>query len=388
MHDHLVHGMGTELEAPAWPAITLAEAEAILARFPQAGQVLDLQWHSPRPFSAAALLRTEHGTFFLKRHHRSLRSPAALAEEHRFMAHLRAKGLSVPEVLATAGRGAVAEGQWTYELLRKAPGRDLYRDRQSWTPFIEQGHAFAAGAALARLHQAARDFAERPRANHPLVASFTILPARDPLAAADGYIAARPALADYLADKPWRQQLDRLLTALGGADLSVKLAGQPGMWTHNDWHPSNLLWSDDGTVDSVIDFGLATRTCALHDLATAIERSAIPWLDVPDRTGDADAACAILAGYRSVLPISAAEVETVLALLPLVHIEFALSEVDYFVGVLDDRDQAKLAWQDYLIDHADWFLSRHGRDFLGALKSGARGARAGHGRADDAGVSA
>ncbi len=386
MHGHLVHGMGTELEAPAWPAITLAEAEAILARFPQVGQVLDLQWHSPRPFSAAALLRTEYGTFFLKRHHRSLRSPAALAEEHRFMAHLRAKGLSVPEVMPTDGRGTVAQGQWTYELLRRAPGRDLYRDRQSWTPFIEQGHAFAAGAALARLHLAARDFAEGPRANHPLVASFTILPSRDPLAAAESYIAARPALAGYLADKPWRQQLDRLLTALGRADLTAALAGQPSMWTHNDWHPSNLLWSDDGTVGSVIDFGLATRTCALHDLATAIERSTIPWLDVPDRTGDADAACAILAGYRSVLPISAAEVETVLALLPLVHIEFALSEVDYFVGILDDRGQAKLAWQDYLIDHADWFLSRSGRDFLRDVTAGASGARAGDGRTGDAGV--
>jgi hypothetical protein len=34
---HQVHGMGTALEAPSWPPITLAEASAVLARWPQAG---------------------------------------------------------------------------------------------------------------------------------------------------------------------------------------------------------------------------------------------------------------------------------------------------------------------------------------------------------------
>jgi hypothetical protein len=62
----------------------------------------------------------------------------------------------------------------------------------------------------------------------------------------------------------------------------------------------------------------------------------------------------------------------VIALLPLVHIEFALSEVDYFIGILNDEAQAMIAWDDYLLGHAQWFLSDAGRAFLGALEQGAQ----------------
>lgn len=370
-HGHLVHGLGTELEVPTWPAITVAEAADVLAHFPDAGSLIALHWHSPRPFSAAALVESRGGRFFLKRHHRSLRTPAALAEEHDFMAHLRLAGLVLPDVVTMRdGGGAFAQGDWTYELHRQAPGIDLYRDRQSWTGFLSHAHAYEAGVALARLHLAARSFTAAPRGPLPLVASLTILPARDPVAAAGAYVAARPALAAFLADMPWRQELARLFTSLGQG-LSHRLEVQPSLWTHNDWHPSNLLWSGDGRVCTIFDFGLATRTCALHDLATAIERTAIPWLELVEGRSDADAAIAILAGYRTLIPLSPADIETLLQLLPLVHVEFALSEIDYFAGILADRDQATIAWQDYLIDHADWFLSPPGRDFLQQLERGA-----------------
>lgn len=359
---HLVHGMGMALEAPTWPAITSAEAETVLARFPTAGRLIDLSWHSPRPFSAAALIETDRGVHFLKRHHQKLRTPAGLAEEHGFMAHLTAAGLSVPEVVATTdGASAIALGEWTYELHRAAPGLDLYRDRQSWTPFLTPGHAHAAGEALGRLHRAAQGFAAPARDAHPLIASFTILPAADPMAAAEAYVAARPALASWLADKSWQQELARLFAA-----SSADVPDQPPLWTHNDWHPSNLLWSDDGSVAGIIDFGLATRTCALHDLATAIERTAFRWLELgrEDALGDVDAALAILTGYQTIAPLSPADIDTLTCLLPLVHVEFALSEIDYFAGIVGDPDQARVAWQDYLIGHADWFLSASGQHFL------------------------
>jgi Ser/Thr protein kinase RdoA (MazF antagonist) len=367
---HLVHGMGTALEAPTWPAITADQAGAILACFATAGRLTALDWHSPRPFSAAALLQTDAGAFVLKRHHQRVRTPAALAPEHRFMAHLRAAGLAVPEVVTAGdGRGAIARDGWTYELHRQAPGLDLYRDRPSWTPFLTPGHARAAGVALGRLHLAARGFADAPRGPHPLVASFTIVPSHDPLAAAQAYVAARPALAAFLAGQPWRRELARLF-ALPGDGLFQSLASQPPLWTHNDWHPSNLLWLPDGTVSTVFDFGLATQTCALHDLATAIERTAIAWLE-PGFPADVDTALAIVAGYRRIAPLSRADVETVARLLPLVHIEFALSEIDYFAGAVGDREQAARAWQGYLIDHAEWFASAPGHDFLRRFAAGA-----------------
>ncbi len=372
---HLVHGMGTKLEAPIWPAITAAEAEAILLNFPVAGRLVGLRWHSPRPFSAATLMHTNEGEFLLKRHHRLLRTPPALGEEHAFMAHLRTAGLAVPEIEAAVnGASAILQGDWSYELHRRSPGADLYRDRTSWTPFLDHNHAYQAGAALARLHLSARGFEGAARGPHPLVASFTILPSPDPLAAAEAYVAARPALTAFLSSTPWRQELARLFALLGGG-LHERLASQPSLWTHNDWHPSNLLWSPDGAVSTIFDFGLATRTCAIHDLATAIERTAIPWLQlgegVQDEPADVKAALAIITGYRSVAPLSRADLETIVRLLPLVHVEFALSEIDYFAGILSDPDQANIAWSGYLIDHAEWFLSPAGQSFLKEIRDGA-----------------
>jgi Ser/Thr protein kinase RdoA (MazF antagonist) len=370
--DHRVHGMGTALEAPTWPAIIADEASGVLGAFVDAGQFESLDWHSPRPFSAAALVQTDRGAFVLKRHHHRVRSPAALAEEHAFMAHLRGNGVSVPEVMLTGqGAGAWSAGTWTYELHHQATGLDLYRDRLSWTGFLSHDHAFAAGAALARLHRGAQGFAAAERGAHPLVASLSIVPAPDPLVAAEAYVQARPALSRYLADRPSRAELARIFASFG-VGLPERLAGEPSLWTHNDWHPSNLLWSAEGEVSTVFDFGLATLTCAVHDLATAIERSCIAWLDLgegdPDPTVDVTAAMQLLAGYRTVLPLMDGQVETIIRLLPLVHVEFALSEVDYFAGILHDRKQADLAWQDYAIGHADWFASPPGQAFLRRLE--------------------
>lgn len=371
---HLVHGMGTAMEAPTWPAITADEAGTVIAHFPAAGRLTGLHWHSPRPFSAATLAHTTQGAFLLKRHHRSVRSIEGLAEEHAFIAHLACAGMSVPEVMATAdGATAVASGAWSYELHRAAPGADLYRDSLSWTPFASHAHAHAAGVALANLHEAAHSFTAPARRAQPLVASFTILPAADPIAAAEAYVAARPALAAFLQSRPWRRQLANLFDALGQG-VAPLLAEQAPLWTHNDWHPSNLLWANDGSVRTAFDFGLADRTCAVHDIATAIERTAVRWLDLgqgTDDIGDPEAALALLAGYATVAPLGRAAIVAIVRVLPLVHLEFALSEIDYFTAVVEDPASAVLAWDGYLIGHAAWFRSASGEDFLRTIETGA-----------------
>ena len=374
---HLVHGMGTTLEPPTWPAITHDDAAAALARFPVAGRLEALEWHSPRPFSAAARVRTTRGRFVLKRHHPAVRTPAGLAEEHAFIAHLAVAGIPVPEILLTDDRtSAITVGDWTYELHRQGAGLDLYRERLSWTPYLAASHAHAAGASLARLHAASRGFAAPARAVQPLVASFNILPSTDPLAATEAYVAARPALAAFLEPRDWRMAVARLFAELGQG-VPAALAAREALWTHNDWHPSNVLWSADGQVETVFDFGLADRTCAVHDLATAIERTAIDWLELGqgrDATiGDPETAQALLAGYATVIPLDRGEVAALLRVLPLVHFEFALSEIDYFTGVVGDDEQASVAWDQYLLGHADWFTAPHGQAFLNTIEHGPLG---------------
>jgi hypothetical protein len=39
----------------------------------------------------------------------------------------------------------------------------------------------------------------------------------------------------------------------------------------------------------------------------------------------------------------------------LCHAEFALTEADYFLGVLNSPEKARVATHDYLAGHAQWF---------------------------------
>lgn len=370
--EHMVHSIGLDWQEPDWPAVTTQEARQLLCQFDGAGKFICLHWHAPRPFSATSLLESDVGEFFLKRHPLALRTAEALREEHHFAAHLRAAGLSVPHIIPTLdGDTVIATDEWTYELQAKAKGLDPYRDRQSWTPYLCRQHAWEAGKALAMLHKASANFDAPPRGPHPLITSLTILPAADPIAAMADYISMRPAAAAYLADKPWRKTMADLLTQYG-AGLSADLARQPSLWTHNDWHPSNLLWTREGHVETIFDFGLSTRTNAVHDIATAIERACIPWLEFQDGQADArpepESALSLLQAYHSILPLSHDDAHLILRLLPLVHVEFALSELDYFAGPLAQPALADVAWDDFLIGHAHWFGSDQGQRFMAKMQ--------------------
>lgn len=372
----LVHGMGREPAEPDWTALTATEVRAVLGRYPALrGQAAAaaVSWHSPRPMSAAALVRLPGGPVFVKRHHHRVRTPAQLAAEHAFAAHLRARGVPAVTVLAAApGISTVSSGEFVYEVHTAAAGLDLYRDALSWTPFTSLGHARAAGAALARLHRAAAGFPWPARPPAVLTSSCAVITAADPLAAIGRLAGQRPALGRGLAGRRWRQELTVHLLPLIRAAAPL-LAALPRQWGHGDWHPSNLTWTadrPDADVAGVFDFGLANRTFAVHDLAVALERSTIGWLDLPvtGRAGaDLAAAAALLAGYESLRPLSAAEAAALPAVLPVAHVEYALSELEYFTGVVGSAPNAELAYA-YLVEHARWFTGPDGQAMLQYLR--------------------
>lgn len=372
------HGLDGKLVDPDWPPLTLAELRALLAQYPQLGEPVAIQFASPRPFSAAGVVRTTNGPVFVKRHARSLRDREGLLEEHRFLNWLFDHGANVPRVLANAAaETAIESGPWTYEVHEPAAGIDLYGEAISWTPFCSARHARAAGEALARLHQAAEDFDAPRRKVQPLVASFTIFAADDPAMARSRYLAARPALACHAGVQHCADQALELLAPFH-AELRPLLPKLAPLWTHNDLHASNLLWSDATDVaraTAIIDFGLADRTNAVHDLAHAIERNIVEWLvlvenperpdEVPVRLDHLDA---LLAGYQSVRELSSVEAAALAPMLALCHAEFALSETDYFLGVLHSEEQAKMAYDGWLVGHARWFRSAAGTRLLDALR--------------------
>ena len=90
--------------------------------------------------------------------------PQASLEEHRFMQHLRANGISVPRVFDNhSGVTALESADWTYEVHDIPAGIDLYEDAISWTPFRSAEHARSAGEFLARMHLAAESFTAPPQ---------------------------------------------------------------------------------------------------------------------------------------------------------------------------------------------------------------------------------
>ncbi|PPV08916.1 hypothetical protein XBLMG947_0539 [Xanthomonas bromi] len=378
---HQVHGMSLELALPDWPVLAADEIQRVLEQFAAVGRLAAVRWHSARPFSAAACVDTASGPVIVKRHHRNVRSVAALREEHSFMAHLRWAGAPVVEVLHDAqGRTALAHDDWVYEVQRVGAGDDLYRDALSWTPFTDIAHAQAAGAALAQLHSAAYGFDAPARSTNLLVANLRLFAQADPVQALRAALPTRPHLAAALQYRPWQHDFATHLLpwhAQAWPLLSAPGALRP-LWTHGDWHASNLLWdSKDGStrVSAIFDFGLSDCSSALFDLATAIERNLIPWLGL-DTGARAKAELAqldaLLDGYAQHRPLDANDMHRLAALLPIVHADFALSEIEYFAGITRSSANADIAYHRYLLGHADWFASADGQQLLEHLHARAR----------------
>jgi len=371
------HGLDGKLVEPDWPPLTLSEVRALLSLFPGCGEPIEILSVSPRPFSAASVVATKSGPVFVKRHHKSVRDSEGLLEEHRFMQYLRKHGAQAPRALATfSGETAVESGTWTYEVHDVPPGVDLYEDAISWTPFRSIEHARSAGEALARLHRIAQGFNAPRRKTQPLVASFTIFAAEDPGAAMKRYLEARPALAeDAVTREGCEEALDLLMPI--HTTLRPLLPALEPLWTHNDLHASNLMWSDGSDAAravAVIDFGLADLTNAVHDLALTIERNIVEWLDLVEDPGRGEGVRmhldhleALLDGYEQVRPLAEEEAVAMAPMTALCHAEFALTEADYFLGVLHSKEKARLASMDYLVGHARWFRGADGQKLLNAI---------------------
>lgn len=196
------------------------------------------------------------------------------------------------------------------------------------------------------------------------------------------YLAARPALAESQSTRGDCEQALEVLAPFH-AELLPLLPSLPSLWTHNDLHASNLFWSDagdDARATAIIDFGLSDRTNTVHDLAQAIERNIVEWLDLlhdPENVRvHLDHLHAMLAGYEQVRPLSQEEAAALTPMAALCHAEFALTEADYYLGVLHSETMARLASDGYLVGHARWFHSAGGQKLLDALRAWAA-ARAG-----------
>ena len=376
---NLGHGMGSDWENKDWLHITVPELHRLQSYYPCLQGSVKILWCSPRPFSSAVLIevvqalastgQTNLHPYFIKRSHRSFRRAQDILQEHAVLQHLASKNIPVATLITSnCGQTALEVGDWTYEVYEKAAGFDLYIDQQSWTPFFYTEHAAKVGSLLAKLHIAVQDFPElHGRSTRYLASNQQLLESENIVTAIQQRIDNSPELSRYFADK----NLDAVfLERIFQTHRKIKHVLQQAtkIWTHNDLHASNLFWSTqsaDANITAVIDFGLSDRNSALYDLAITIERNFIDWLAL-EHTSQINVD---EAGLSAFLQAYCAEIHpqqdfSILPeLLKIVHLDFAFSELEYFVGITQNLKHADAAYYDWIVGHVNWFFTEQGQQF-------------------------
>ena len=377
---NLGHGMGSDWENKDWLHITVPELHRLQSYYPCLQGSVKILWCSPRPFSSAVLIevvqalastgQTNLHPYFIKRSHRSFRRAQDILQEHAVLQHLASKNIPVATLITSnCGQTALEVGDWTYEVYEKAAGFDLYVDQQSWTPFFYTEHAAKVGSLLAKLHTAMQDFPElHGRSTRYLASNQQLLESENIVTAIQQRIDNSPELSRYFADK----NLDAVfLERVSQTHRKIKHVLQQAtkIWTHNDLHASNLFWSTqsaDANITAVIDFGLSDRNSALYDLAITIERNFIDWLAL-EHTSQINVD---EAGLSAFLQAYCAEIHpqqdfSILPeLLKIVHLDFAFSELEYFVGITQNLKHADAAYYDWIVGHVNWFFTEQGQQFI------------------------
>lgn len=320
--------------------------------------------------SAAAVVKAGNKKLFVKRHHSSVRSVSDIRCEHAFIGYLHNHAIKVPHVYSDEnGETAFVRGEYIYEVSDALTGEDLYKDRMSWSYYFFPKHAYNAGKALANLHLASERFSGTAKDFGPLCNSAEVIVSGDPLAKLQAIIGERPVLAGSILQATtslgsFFERFSRVhlpfIEKLAGRDSAIKSG-----YTHGDWHPSNMSWTDGGEeaeVDCIFDFGLSNLTFLQHDIALALERSCIDWLGISGTGWDRAGLIAFLRGYDSVKELSPEDLRLVADVLPVCHLEYALSEAEYFGGVLNRTDNVVLAYETYLFGHSEFFRSPEGTE--------------------------
>jgi len=362
---------------PIHNAMSEEELTAVLKRYPDAGLFRRRISNSGRPYSAGTLMETTEGRFFLKKQSRGFRRREDILWRHTVIDHLVRRGFPTPPLLANDEGSSLTElGQAHYELFAAAPGEDRYRELHSWMPFDRVAHARAAGEMLAQFHAVTQDFplaGATPLGHSPgtsMSARFDLAFAPDIIVALGERIAASPTLSQFFSQRRWKEELSLVYPQLH-RDVYPYLAGIEPAVTHGDWHANNMFYHGDG-VASVIDFHLADVSFRAYDIAVALDRNAIQWLDI--LAGDTDAVrfdvleC-LLRGYTAVSPLSLHEAELLTALLPIHQLDLALSNVEYYLAQEGKPERAEWAYSVYLRDHARYFLTSPGKRVLAFVRS-------------------
>ncbi|MBD3836160.1 homoserine kinase [Brevundimonas sp.] len=255
--------------------VTLDQARTWLSGY-ELGQAVELAPIAEGVENTNYRLETDRGRFVLTLFE-GRTDEASLPFCLGLTAHLADRGFPAPRPVADRAGG------WLGRLNGRAAAVIEWRTG-AWLRQPSPADQAAAGAVLARLHQAAEGYAGR-RANPVGPAAWRRL-------------AERCAGAAKGED---RLLLDRVEAAL--ARLGDPFADElPVGAIHADYFPDNVLF-EDGAVSGVIDFYFGCTGALAYDLAIALSA----WGFDADGRAMPDTLAAFQRGYEAVRPLSEAE---------------------------------------------------------------------------------
>ncbi|MAP18596.1 MAG: homoserine kinase [Aurantimonas sp.] len=263
------------------------------------------------------LLRTTAGTYILTLYEKRV-NPSDLPFFVGLMEHLAERGLSCPLPVHTRAGESLGE-------LSGRPAAIFTFLEGMWTRRPAPQHCRAVGAALAGMHGKAADFP---------------LHRRNGLAVADW----RP-LFESCGDRV--DGIEAGLAAEIGAELEFVEANWPADLPkgviHADLFPDNVFFLS-GELSGLIDFYFACNDLLAYDLAIAV----CAWCFEQDGSFNITKGRALIGGYASVRPLSAAELAALPVLCRGAALRFLLTRLYDWLTVPDDSFVTKKDPMEYL----------------------------------------
>jgi homoserine kinase type II len=250
------------------------------------------------------LLNTSKGRFILTIYEERTES-AALPFFIGLMEHLARQGIDCPAPIHRRDGAMIGSlGGKPAAIVSYLEGLSVRR------PSV--AHCREAGAAMARLHVAGRNF-EAHRAN-----TLSLLGWRELVERA----LPRAHLFDAAIATPLREELD-YITRIWPDHL-------PRGIIHADLFPDNVFFTA-GAVSGIIDFYFACTDMLSYDLAIGINA----WCFEPDFSYNVTKGRAMIAGYQSVRPLESAEIDAFAVLVRGAAMRFLATRLFDWLAALD-----------------------------------------------------
>lgn len=361
-----------------WPEINEEELQDVIGFYPSLGKLKTILYQSTRPLSAGCLFETTEGRFFVKRNSTLIRTRDEWEYEHRFQSKLPNFGLQIPKIIKTKNQESLLEKKgkettWLYEIQESALGEDLYSSAHTWSPLHKDSHAEEIGKFLGLFHIASWESGFREKRNPRYqVALFEIFTSENMERFCIDLVNQIPDFHEFMDPLEFAKKVSSIYSSfLPKSELAGSV---PNLITHGDPHASNFFWKDNTPV-SLIDFHLSNQNNFLYDLAVAIDRNTLYWLDLlSGKKGSYNLIHAkkIIENYKTIIADKRKEFLPYLSYLShalvLHRIEFALSLLNYYWNIEKSKFKAQWCLDVYIFAHGEWFHSNEGKLFLEGIQ--------------------